>query len=207
MPGLTTCSQYLDNLPVSVSFPSFLIALYCHHHHVLCLVTKLCLTLWDPKNCSPPGSSIHGDYPGKSTGVGWNALLQGIVSTQGLNPGFFHCRWILYHLSHQGSQRILEWVAHFFSSRSSQPRNWTRVSCYAGGFFTSWAAREALVIFIIIIMKPSGSLGLVLWLVQDQYGKPSLKYVPTAPYVVAVITLTISPYDDWFPTCLSVIFN
>ena len=37
--------------------------------------------------------------------------------------------------------------------------------------------------------------------------EPSLKYVPTAPYVVAVITLTISPYNNWFPTCLSVIFN
>ena len=32
-------------------------------------------------------------------------------------------------MSHQGSPRILEWVAHPFSSRSSWPRNWTRVSC------------------------------------------------------------------------------
>ena len=38
--------------------------------------------------------------------------------------------------------RILEWVAYPFSSRSSQPRNWTRVSCIAGGFFTNWAIRE-----------------------------------------------------------------
>ena len=35
--------------------------------------------------------------------------------------------------------RILEWVANPFSRGSSQPRNWTRVSCIAGGFFTSWA--------------------------------------------------------------------
>ena len=35
--------------------------------------------------------------------------------------------------------RILEWVAYSFSSRSSQPRNWTRVSCIAGGFFNNWA--------------------------------------------------------------------
>ena len=43
----------------------------------------------------------------------------------------------------QGKPRILERVAYPFSSRSSQPRNWTRVSCIAGGFFTSWATREA----------------------------------------------------------------
>ena len=40
--------------------------------------------------------------------------------------------------------RILEWVACPFSSGSSQPRNRTRVSCIAGGFFTNWATREAL---------------------------------------------------------------
>ena len=39
--------------------------------------------------------------------------------------------------------RTLEWVAYPFSSRSSQPRNRTRVSRIAGGFFTSWATREA----------------------------------------------------------------
>ena len=33
--------------------------------------------------------------------------------------------------------RILEWVAIAFSRRASQPRNRTRVSCIAGGFFTS----------------------------------------------------------------------
>ena len=35
--------------------------------------------------------------------------------------------------------RILEWVAYPFSRASSQPRNWTRVSCIAGRFFTNWA--------------------------------------------------------------------
>jgi len=36
---------------------------------------------------SPAGSSVHGDSPGKNTGVGCHALLQGIFPTQGLNPG------------------------------------------------------------------------------------------------------------------------
>ena len=41
-------------------------------------------------------SSVHGDSPGKNTGVGCHALLQGIFSTQGSNPGLLHCRRILY---------------------------------------------------------------------------------------------------------------
>ena len=40
-----------------------------------CLVTKTCLTLWGPMDYSPPGSSVHGDSPGKHTGVGCYALL------------------------------------------------------------------------------------------------------------------------------------
>ena len=39
--------------------------------------------------------------------------------------------------------RILEWGAFHFSKGSSQPRDWTQVSRIAGGFFTSWATREA----------------------------------------------------------------
>ena len=44
--------------------------------------------------------------------------------------------------------RILEWGAFPFSRVSSQPRDQTQVSCIAGGFFTSWATREALSIVI-----------------------------------------------------------
>ena len=41
--------------------------------------------------------------PSQNTGVGSLSLLQGIILTQGLNPGLLHCRQILYHLSHKGS--------------------------------------------------------------------------------------------------------
>jgi len=44
--------------------------------------------------------------------VGGLSLLQGIFPTQGANPGLPHYRQILYQLSHQGSPRILEWVAY-----------------------------------------------------------------------------------------------
>jgi len=52
---------------------------------------------------SQPGSPVHGDSPGKNTGMGCYALLQGIFPTQGSNPGLLHYRQILYYLSHQGS--------------------------------------------------------------------------------------------------------
>ena len=45
---------------------------------------QLCLTLCGPMACRPPVSSVHGDSPGKNTGVGCHALLQGILLTQEL---------------------------------------------------------------------------------------------------------------------------
>ena len=51
---------------------------------------QLCLTLCNPMDCSPPGSSVNDDSPGKNNGVGCHALLQGIFLTQGLNPRLLH---------------------------------------------------------------------------------------------------------------------
>ena len=51
---------------------------------VLCLVTHLCLTLCDPVDCSLPGSSVHGDSPGKNTGMGCHAPSRG--SSQPRSP-------------------------------------------------------------------------------------------------------------------------
>ena len=67
------------------------------------LFAQSCPTLCNPMDCGPPGFSVHGDSPGKDTGVGCYALLQGIFPTQGSNPSLPHCRRILYYLSHQGS--------------------------------------------------------------------------------------------------------
>ena len=82
--------------------------------------------------CSPPGSSVHGDSPGKNAGVDCHALLQGIFPIQGSNPSLLHCRRILYHLSHQESPRILDWVAYPSPKGSSQPKNRMGVSCITG---------------------------------------------------------------------------
>ena len=85
----------------------------------------------------PHGLDSPWESPGQNTGVGSLSLCQGIFPTQGSNPGLPHCRQIVYQLSQKGSPRILEWVAYPFPSRSSRPRNQTRVSCIAGRFFTN----------------------------------------------------------------------
>ena len=98
---------------------------------VLSITTETTKT-FESESCSVISDSLqpHGLYspwnsPGQNTGVGSLSLLQGISPTQGLNPGFPHCRRILYQLSHKGSPRILEWVAYPFSRGSSPPRNQT----------------------------------------------------------------------------------
>ena len=61
---------------------------------------QFCLTLCDPMDCSPTGSSVRGDSPGKNTGVGCHAVLQGIFPTQGLNLHLLCLvigRRVLYH--------------------------------------------------------------------------------------------------------------
>ena len=75
------------------------------HSHLVC--SHSIMSVCNPMDCSQLGSSVHGDSPGKNTGVGCHALLQGIFPTQGSNPGLPHCRQILYYLSHQGSSYSL----------------------------------------------------------------------------------------------------
>ena len=77
-----------------------------HHPHGQCRecrepllkawLISLLLRHCDPMDCNPSGTSVHGDSPGKNTGVGYHALLQGIFPTQGWNPGLPHCRLIVY---------------------------------------------------------------------------------------------------------------
>ena len=75
----------------------------------VCVCVSVCLCVWSVAqscpalcncmDCSPPGSSVHGIFTRKNTGVGCHFLLQGIFPIQVLNPNLLHrshCRWILY---------------------------------------------------------------------------------------------------------------
>ena len=105
--------------------------------------------------------------------MGSLSLLQELFPTQRLNPGLPHCRQILYQLSHKGSPRILEWVAYPFSSRSSRPKNQTRVSCIAGGFFTSQATREAQQLLLSVLIR-YGLSNPFLWEDREESKQPKL---------------------------------
>ena len=76
------------------------------------LLSKLCLTLWDPMDCSWPGSSV--DEILQARILEWVAIRfsRGIFLTEGLNLGLLHCKYILYHLSHSGKPITLCTCSH-----------------------------------------------------------------------------------------------
>ena len=70
-------------------------------------VTQSCLTLCDPMDYSPPGSSLHEFLQARNTAVGTYFILQGIFRIQGSNPGLLHYRQTLYlALSQHQSQSL-----------------------------------------------------------------------------------------------------
>ena len=66
----------------------------------------------------PSDFSVHGDFPGKNTGVGCHFLLQGIFLTQGANPHLLHWQVDSLPLSHQGSPKYITYIMPFNSSNS-----------------------------------------------------------------------------------------
>ena len=55
-------------------------------HAMWRLADQLCPAFFDPVDCSPPGSFVHGDSPGKNTGVGCHAFPPGDLPHPGIVP-------------------------------------------------------------------------------------------------------------------------
>ena len=91
-------------------------------------ITQSCPTLCDPVDYSPWSS------PGKDARAGCHSLLQGIFLTQGLNLSLLHCRWILYHLSYQGSPQKASYNGFItVKFQRTEKKNYVlqkRVSCF-----------------------------------------------------------------------------
>ena len=77
--------------------------IHTHTWGCCCSVTKSCLTLCDPMDCSQTGSSVHGVFPSKITGMGCHFLLWGILLIWGSNPCLLHWQEDSLPLSHLGS--------------------------------------------------------------------------------------------------------
>ena len=88
MRGLLNALKYSSNQKkrrwtkqVHKMLKTYWVSVVCKN--VLCLVAQSCPTLCGPMDCSLPGSSVRGDFPGQNAGVGCHTLLQGIFPTQG----------------------------------------------------------------------------------------------------------------------------
>ena len=75
---------------------------FCHTKVRWGEVAQSCPTPCDPVDCNLLGFSVHGILQARI--LEWVAISfsRGIFPTQGSNPGLWHCRRILYHVSHQG---------------------------------------------------------------------------------------------------------
>ena len=156
----------------------------------LCLITQLCAALCDPMDCSRPGSSVHVDSPGKSTGVRCHALLQGIFPTQGSNPGLLHCRRILQHLSHQGSpywRQLLYDIVLVSPVQQSEPAVCIHVS--PALFFISFPFRSSqsielhsMFLFIYFIR----SINSVYMLIPVSQFSPNSTHPPWYPHICSL---------------------
>ena len=100
------------------------------------------------------------DSPGKNTGVGCHALLQGIFQTQGRNPHLLHCRQILDRLIHQGSR----WGLMHFQMEQRSPRRGGKAFSrdFSSQSGSSWCHQtgHACVLSVAINLGVSGSKGL-----------------------------------------------
>ena len=95
--------------------------------------------------------------------MGSLSLLQGIIPTQGSNPGLLHCRQILYQLSHKGSP-----------SSPNQPSCFTRDFIgQEGGEGLAGLSAEVVVRWQLRLDSPEGTAGLdiqegsLTWLVLN----------------------------------------
>ena len=81
-----------------------------------------CPTLWDPKDCKPARLLCPWDFPGKSIGVGCHFLLQGDLSSPGIEPTSLTCpaigRQVLYHYAtwealFQSREEGMAWILSY----------------------------------------------------------------------------------------------
>ena len=114
---LKNCLPHLHITFVSLDQPHFLFTIKLSQ---LCTLAHawLCLTLCDPINSNPPGSSVHGIFQGRI--LAWVAISSSSASSWPRDGTWVSCiscigRWILLQLSHLGSPEswpLNSWLIH-----------------------------------------------------------------------------------------------
>ena len=74
----------------------------------VCSVTSILSNSLQPYGLQPSRLLCPQDFTGKNIGVGCDALLQGILPTQGLKPHLLHCQWVLYRLATEGTNLCIK---------------------------------------------------------------------------------------------------
>ena len=135
-------ATYYFGLKMLLAFIRYPSHLYCHSSLIVwsgenesCSVVSTCL--WHHRLYSPWNS------PGQNNGVGSLSLLQGIFPTQGLKLGLPHCRWILYHLSHQGKEK---WSSSVVSD-SLRPMDYSLPGSSVHGIFQARVLERGAIAF------------------------------------------------------------
>ena len=173
----------LSRYPLAPSFYWLIYTMVSDRSICRCCIAELfqsCPTLCNPMDCSLPGFSVHGILQART--LEWVAIsfsIYAIVYANVASINWYDSNSLKVKVTHlcpalfdpmdcslPGSSvlgilqsRILEWVAVPSSRGSSWPRDWTRVSCIAGRFFTIWATRKAQTPWglWLIILEPYSS--------------------------------------------------
>ena len=115
------------------------------------------------ESCSVMSNSLwsHGLYSpwnssSQNTGVGSYSLLQGIFPTQGSNPGLWHCRWILYQLSHYGDPKLIKIPQAVDAPLSLNCNNFSKslYSCFCAFVVLAFQIQLKINIFIKACLSP-----------------------------------------------------
>ena len=163
------------------------------------LVEQSCLTLCDPMDCSPPGSSVCGILQARI--LEWVSIP---FSRCVCVLSCFSCSWLfatLWTVACQGllsiwilQARILEWVSMSFPRGSSQPRDRTRVSwspCIAGRFLTT---------------EPPGKPLLLQGIFPTQGLNPGLLHCRQILYTIwsTRVSMRLLGFKSWFHLLITV---
>ena len=138
---------------------------------LLCLVAQSCLTLCNSMDCIPPGSSVHGNSPGKNVKSGLPCPPSGNLPNPGSNPGL---------LCPPGPDPDVSWVS--LASHPPVCRSSLRGVCMEGAGRASASKRGSYHKDIISLWPPlPTSLSQILlrsWPARKQLDSLLLKALP-----------------------------